>query len=131
MKKLLLLLLVLPFFISCSNDDKEEERFTVPVASGIIGTWRVTQVNNGLGYADVPESTSPITVSFKSDGTYTSSNYYVPSGSYKLAGTRIDCYVDGDLYLTHDIYSLSSTEAEFSISNWEIPTTRIKCIKIE
>lgn len=58
MKKLLLLLLVLPFFISCSNDDKEEERFTVPVASGIIGTWRVTQVNNGLGYADVPESTS-------------------------------------------------------------------------
>lgn len=88
-------------FASCSKDEDEKSNETLKM---ILGTCEVTLVDigNGKGYQNwILEETS---ATFKNDGTYSGKGYFGNgTGTYKLEGKTITCFVSGDEYLKYDI----------------------------
>lgn len=126
MKKLLLLLLVLPFvFGSCSSDDDEDNS----IKDQIVGTWKLTHLDSGSGYIEVPSSMTQTYATFNQNGTYSGRGYLGNgTGTYNVSGKTIKCYVEGELYLTYEVLNVSSTIAELKMTDGDT-TIKIKCSK--
>lgn len=131
MKKLLFIMaMMLPLFtfIGCSDDDEKK----IPdEMKNIYGTWLLNQVDtgNGDGYVDWPmEETS---ATFNEDGTYSGSGYFGNgSGTYKLEGSTITCFVGGKEFVKYDIISLTENNCELRMYISGSDTDlKIKCRK--
>lgn len=122
---LVLTLLVTSFaFISCSSDDNDNQ-----YDNAIVGTWKLTQVKTSQSesYMDWPFKSTY--ASFQSDGTYYGSGYFgTGSGTWSIKGNTVKTYVDGELYVTYEILSLTSTTSELKMSNGD-GAIWIKCQK--
>lgn len=122
---LVLTLLVTSFaFISCSSDDDDNQ-----YDNAIVGTWKLTQVKTSQSesYMDWPFKSTY--ASFQSDGTYYGSGYFgTGSGTWSIKGNTVKTYVDGELYVTYEILSLTSTTSELKMSNGD-GAIWIKCQK--
>lgn len=110
----MLCLLMSISFTACSDDDDDEP--ASPYASQIVGTWKLSEVStNGSTYVDWMFETT--TATFNSNGKYSGRGYFGNgSGTYKLSGSRLITYVDGESYLIYDILNLSGKTATFKIS---------------
>ena len=127
MKKHLFLLLALVVtsfaFVSCSDDDDNQYN------SAIVGTWKITEVKTSQSgtYINWPFKTTY--ASFKSDGTYYGSGYFGNgSGTWSIKGNTVNTYVDGDLYASYEIISVTSTTSELKMS-MDGESIWIKCKK--
>lgn len=120
-KTLFLLITILTIsFIGCSDDDDSEYK------DAIIGTWELTQIEFGGGWTSMPRRTY---ATFNSDGTYNGRGYFGNgSGTYKISGNTIICYIEGEGYVRYDIIELNSNSCTLNmkISSEEF---KIKCIK--
>ena len=128
MKKQLFLLLTLVVptfaFVSCSNDDDDNQ-----YDPAIVGTWKITEVKTSQSgtYINWPFKTTY--ASFKSDGTYYGSGYFGNgSGTWSIKGNTVNTYVDGDLYASYEIISVTSTTSELKMS-MDGESIWIKCKK--
>ena len=122
---LLLTIVVATFaFVSCSNDDDDNH-----YDSAIVGTWKITEVKTSQSgtYINWPFKTTY--ASFKSDGTYYGSGYFGNgSGTWSIKGNTVNTYVDGDLYASYEIISVTSTTSELKMS-MDGESIWIKCKK--
>lgn len=113
MKKLLLFLTIATLaFASCSKDeDKGLGDFSYDKEL-LFGTWKVTKL---MGTVWKYETT---TATFYPDGTYYGRGYFgTGSGTYKLSGSRITCYVDGKKYMWYDVATLNGTTCNLVVSD--------------
>ena len=120
----LLLTLVVATFVSCSNDDDDNQ-----YDPAIVGTWKITEVKTSQSgtYINWPFKTTY--ASFKSDGTYYGSGYFGNgSGTWSIKGNTVNTYVDGDLYASYEIISVTSTTSELKMS-MDGESIWIKCKK--
>ena len=129
MKKYLFILLILVVtsfaFVSCSSDDDDDNQYT----SAIVGTWKLTEVRMSETGSYITWPFKTTYASFKSDGTYYGSGYFeTGSGTWSLKGNTIKTYVDGKLYVSYDILSVTSTEAELKMTA-DDASLWIKCKK--
>ncbi|QOG02207.1 hypothetical protein [Flavobacterium sp. MDT1-60] len=87
MKKIILLLAILISQISCNNDKE-----TKPKDTGILGTWKLAEsfVGEGASATKWASVTNGYTHTFKSDGTFTSTQFTeCTKGIYKLENTTL------------------------------------------
>ena len=128
MKKQLFLLLTLVVatfaFVSCSNDDDDNQ-----YAPAIVGTWKITEVKTSQSGTYINWPFKATYASFKSDGTYYGSGYFGNgSGTWSIKGNTVNTYVDGDLYASYEIISVTSTTSELKMS-MDGESIWIKCKK--
>lgn len=128
MKKQLFLLLTLVVatfaFVLCSNDDDDNQ-----YDSAIVGTWKITEVKTSLSGTYINWPFKATYASFKSDGTYYGSGYFGNgSGTCSIKGNTVNTYVDGDLYASYEIISVTSTTSELKMS-MDGESIWIKCKK--
>lgn len=98
-------------FNACSDDKKDEPQSNSPYAKTIIGTWKITDYGSSRHWFSWPYQTT--TATFNADGTYSGSGYFgYGSGTYKLVGSHITCYVNGKTYMQYDIISVNAGIAE-------------------
>ncbi len=129
MKKYLFILLTLVVasfaFVSCSSDDDDDNQYT----SALVGTWKLTEVRMSETGSYITWPFKTTYASFKSDGTYYGSGYFgTGSGTWSLKGNTIKTYVDGKLYVSYDILSVTSTDAELKMTA-DDASLWIKCKK--
>jgi heat shock protein HslJ len=124
MKKLLFLTLALSLLLTgCSKDDDNGIGQFDYDTEILFGTWEFTHV---MGMPWKWETTS---ATFYSNGTYYGRGYFgTGSGTYKLSGSRITCYVDGEKFMWYDVISLDDTEATLIASDNSGSIT-VKCRK--
>ena len=128
MKKYLFILIALVAtsfaFVSCSSDDDDDQ-----YNSAIVGTWKLThfKASESGPYISWPFKTTY--ASFKSDGTYYGSGYFgTGSGTWSASGNTINTYISGKHYISYEIISVSSTEAELKMTQRDT-SIWIKCTK--
>lgn len=129
MKKFLFILLTLVVtsfaFVSCSSDDDDDNQYT----SAIVGTWKLTEVRMSETGSYITWPFKTTYASFDSDGTYYGYGYFgTGSGTWSLKGNTIKTYVDGKLYVSYDILSVTSTDAELKMTA-DDASLWIKCKK--
>ena len=129
MKKYLFILLTLVVasfaFVSCSSDDDDDNQYT----SAIVGTWKLTEVRMSETGSYITWPFKTTYASFDSDGTYYGYGYFgTGSGTWSLKGNTIKTYVDGKLYVSYDILSVTSTDAELKMTA-DDASLWIKCKK--
>ena len=115
MKKYLFLLLTLVVtsfaFVSCSDDDDNQYN------SAIVGTWKITAVKTSQSGSYIGWPFETTYASFKSDGTYYGSGYFgTGSGKWSIKGNTVNTYVGGELYVSYEIISVTSTTSELKMS---------------
>ena len=115
MKKYLFLLLTLVVtsfaFVSCSDDDDNQYN------SAIVGTWKITAVKTSQSGSYIGWPFETTYASFKSDGTYYGSGYFgTGSGTWSIKGNTVNTYVGGELYVSYEIISVTSTTSELKMS---------------
>jgi len=127
MKKFLFILLAVILsaltITSCSKDDNDE------IDDAIVGTWKLTEVkmNETGSYITWPFKTTY--ASFKSDGTYYGSGYFgTGNGTWSKKGKTVNTYVNGKLYVSYEVLSVSSTDAELKMT-MDDSSIWIKCKK--
>lgn len=127
MKKYLFILLAVILSVltitSCSKDDNDE------IDDAIVGTWKLTEVkmNETGSYITWPFKTTY--ASFKSDGTYYGSGYFgTGDGTWSKKGKTVNTYVNGKLYVSYEVLSVSSTDAELKMT-MDDSSIWIKCKK--
>ena len=97
-------------FISCSNDDDQYN-------SAIVGKWKITEVKTSKSGSYIAWPFKTTYALFKSDGTYYGSGYFgAGSGTWAAKGNTINTYVDGKLYVSYEIISLTSTTSELKMT---------------
>ena len=116
MKKYLFFLLALVVtslaFVSCSDDDDDNQ-----YNSAIVGTWKITAVKTSQSGSYIGWPFETTYASFKSDGTYYGSGYFgTGSGKWSIKGNTINTYVGGELYVSYEIISVTSTTSELKMS---------------
>lgn len=100
---------------ACSSDKDEPD----DIKSQMIGTWDATAVKyddgNWLDITNYPQMALSIT--FNKDGSYSGRGALGNgSGTYKVSGKTIKTYIDGELYATYYIKTLSGNYAELSLT---------------
>lgn len=112
---MLLLATLLVSFTACSDDKDEPE----DIKSQIIGTWDATSVKfSDTDWVDITSRPSlALSITFNSDGSYYGRGALGNgSGTYTVTGKTIKTYVDGELYGTYYVKSLSGKNAELSLT---------------
>lgn len=112
---MLLLATLLVSFTACSDDKDEPE----DIKSQIIGTWDATSVKfSDTNWVDITSRPSlALSITFNSDGSYYGRGALGNgSGTYTVTGKTIKTYVDGELYGTYYVKSLSGKNAELSLT---------------
>lgn len=136
MSKLKLLSLVMLFmasslaFLSCS-DDENEPNFDSQYAKEIIGTWKVFEYGHPNLWSTWRYSST--TATFNSDGTYSGKGYFGNGeGEYKLSGKNITCYINGEVYMRYEIFSLEGNIAilKMFIGTESTSNMYLKCRKL-
>ena len=111
-------------FASCSDDDADS-----PYVSDIVGTWKLTEVKTSASGSYISWPFQATYASFNSDGTYYGSGYFGNgSGTWNLKGNTVTTYVDGELFFTYEIISVSGSNAELKMS-MDGESIWIKCKK--
>lgn len=111
-------------FVSCSDDDADS-----PYVSDIVGTWKLTEVKTSASGSYISWPFQATYASFNSDGTYTGRGYFGNgSGTWNLKGNTVTTYVDGELFFTYEIISVSGSNAELKMST-DGESIWIKCKK--
>ena len=111
-------------FASCSDDDADS-----PYVSDIVGTWKLTEVKTSASGSYISWPFQATYASFNSDGTYTGRGYFGNgSGIWNLKGNTVTTYVDGELFFTYQIISVSGSNAELKMS-MDGESIWIKCKK--
>lgn len=136
MRKLKILSIMMLFmastvvFSSCS-DDEDEPKFDSQYAKEIIGTWKVFEYGRPNLWS--PWRYSSTTATFYSDGTYSGKGYFgTGEGNYNLSGKNITCYIDGEVYMRYEIYSLEEDIAVLKVFIGTAPNSNmyLKCRKL-
>lgn len=117
MKKYLFLLLTLVVasltFVSCSSDDDNDGELS---NSEIVGTWTLTEVKTSESGSYIAWPYRETSATFNSNGTYRGSGYFgTGSGTWSKKGNTVKTYVGGELYVTYEIISVSSSNAEMKM----------------
>ena len=112
---MLLFATIMMFLPSCSDDKDDPD----DIKSQIIGTWDATSVklsdNRWIDITNYPSLALSIT--FNKDGSYYGRGALGNGGgTYKISGKTINTYVDGELYATYYVKSLSGKNAELSLT---------------
>ena len=132
MKKLLFLLMTVLTLglctISCSKDEPDFDR------SIIIGTWDITEVFSDGQWIDITSSyysELQASITFKDGGQYYGKGYFgTGSGTYTYDGKVINTYVDGKLYYTYEVVTLTQSACELIMSDSSGKSSvRIRAIK--
>ena len=111
-------------FASCSDDDADS-----PYVSDIVGKWKLTEVKTSASGSYISWPFQATYASFNSDGTYTGRGYFGNgSGTWNLKGNTVTTYVDGELFFTYEIISVSGSNAELKMS-MDGESIWIKCKK--
>lgn len=112
---MLLLATIMVSFTACSDDKDEPD----DIKSQIIGTWDATSVKfSDTDWVDITSRPSlALSITFNSDGSYYGHGALGNgSGTYTVTGKTIKTYVDGELYGTYYVKSLSGKNAELSLT---------------
>lgn len=112
---MLLLATIMVSFTACSDDKDEPD----DIKSQIIGTWDATSVKfSDTDWVDITSRPSlALSITFNSDGSYYGHGALGNgSGTYTVTGKIIKTYVDGELYGTYYVKSLSGKNAELSLT---------------
>lgn len=109
--KALLLITICMFSISFSSCTKDNEYSqNREIAENIVGTWKIEQADTGDGFETWTNQTTSAT--FNEDGTYSGSGLFGNgTGTYKLKGNTITCYVSGDVFLVYKVITLNGNTA--------------------
>lgn len=125
---MLLLIATFSFLPSCSNDDDDPD----DIKTQMIGTWDATAVrfDGDASWTDITKYPSlALSITFNKDGSYSGRGALGNgSGTYTVSGKTIKTYVDGELYGTYYVKTVSGNYAELSLtmgnSSMEIKATR-------
>lgn len=112
---MLLLATLMVSFTACSDDEDEPD----DINSQIIGTWDATSVKlSDTDWVDITSRPSlALSITFNSDGSYYGRGALGNgSGTYTVSGKTIKTYIDGELYGTYYVKSLSGKNAELSLT---------------
>lgn len=112
-----LMALCLPFLLlaSCGSDDDDNE--SGPTKSEIIGTWVLKEVADNANGPFVSWPYERTTATFNANGTYTGTGKFGNgSGTWKQSGNTIETYINGQLYFSYEIISVSGNKAELKMS---------------
>lgn len=112
---MLLLATMLCVMPSCSSDDDEPDN----IKSQIIGTWDATAVKtSGHDWTDITDYPSlALSITFNKDGSYYGRGALGNGGgTYTVSGKTIKTYIDGELYGTYYVKSLSGKNAELTLT---------------
>ena len=102
MKKLILLLVLPLFLFTCNNNDDDDDNDTpTDNTTTIVGTWKLTGIylDPGDGSGTFENVTSERTITFNSDGTFSSNGFLCDltassdtsvSGPYSTSNSSID-----------------------------------------
>ena len=114
------LLVMLNFCMtSCSKDEIDLGSFDYPT-NELFGTWKasVIHVKGSLKLIIVEDYPKyKMSITFNSDGTFSGEGYLGNgSGTYRLYGKTITTYIDGKVYATYTVNSLSSSVADITLT---------------
>lgn len=113
---------------SCSSDD---DSFAYPMDQ-LYGKWKAIEVQVDDTWYDVtrwPYTRFGMDITFYEGGKYYGSGYFgTGSGTYKVSGKTIKTYVDGEIYATYTVVSLTENTAEL-IMEIDGDTLRIRAKK--
>lgn len=133
MKKVLFMMFILASLSclsSCSKD--KEDDFNYPMET-VYGTWEGTAIYSKGEWIDITHwwyEDFQFSITFYSDGKYYGRGAFgTGSGTYKANGNTITTYVDGEIYLTYDIISLTNEKAELTMYDKSGDSMRIKVAK--
>lgn len=113
---LMLLFATLMMFLPACSDDKDEPD---DIKSQIIGTWDATYVKTDKhGWVDISDYPSlAVSITFNKDGSYYGRGALGNGGgTYTVSGKTIKTYIDGELYGTYYVKSLSGKNAELTLT---------------
>ncbi len=120
MKKVLSLMLLLATIVlvlpGCSNEKDEPD---AGIQENIIGTWDAIAVKfEDTGWIDITNRPSlAISITFNKNGSYYGRGALGNgSGTYSVSGKTIKTFVDGELYGTYYVKSLSDKNAELTLT---------------
>lgn len=135
MKKTLFILLAMILsssaFMSCSKDDDTLTQNTEEgiLFNAIVGTWKLTEFKESQSGSYVSWPYEDTYATFNSDGTYHGAGSFgTDDGTWKGKGSTVETYIKGNLYVTYEILSVSSSVAELKMSFVD-GTLWIKCKK--
>lgn len=114
---------------SCSSDD--DDSFAYPMEQ-LYGKWKAIEVQVDDKWYDVtryPYTRFGMDITFYTGGKYYGSGYFGTGiGTYKVSGKTIKTYVDGEIYATYTVVSLTNDTAEL-IMEMEGDALRIRAKK--
>lgn len=103
---------------SCQEEDQWDFAYTQEELCG--GTWKGSEFYLDGKWIDITRkeyNDLQFTIAFSSDGTYYGTGYFGNgSGTYEAHGNVIKTYVEGVLFYTYYIHSLSGNVAELTMS---------------
>lgn len=135
MKKVFLLSLfaIMMIVAGCSSDNEPKSDFDMNL---LYGRWRITHVESKGVMVDVTTPSGeaafkPTYATFKKDGTYYGSGFFGNgSGTYKVKGKTIICYVEGVEYFRYDVISIQGTTCELKMyRTGSLSSIKIRCKK--
>ena len=104
---------------SCQKADSWSFDYPQEVLCG--GVWQGIAVKSDGKWTDI---TNPIysklqfSIKFNTDGTYYGAGYFGNGcGTYKAYGKTIDTFIDGEIFYTYSVISMSGTDAELRMSS--------------
>lgn len=112
-----MLFVVVAALVGCGKDGDTSDQES-PYKSSIVGTWELTHFN-GTPVSALPDVFSrTTTITFGADGSYSGGGVFGSgSGTYVLEGSVAKTYIDGELYHTYEIVSLSGDVVEAKMTD--------------